>query len=195
MEFKLEPLPYDYEALEPHISEHTMHFHYDKHHRGYMDKLERALRGSHTAEQSLEQIISHSEGDVFNFAAQVWNHSFYWNSMRPDGGGDPDDELAQRMTKDFGSVDAFKRDFAEAAKGEFGSGWAWLVVNANGELNVISSTDAENPLSSGLTPILTIDVWEHAYYLDYQSERSKYIEAYLNNLINWDFAITNLGNL
>ena len=192
MEFKLDPLPYDYDALEPHISGKTLHFHYDKHHRNYLDKLEKAIKGSPMADKPLEQIIADTEGAVFNSAAQVWNHTFYWNSMRPDGGGDPQGELEQALKDSFGTVDAFRQDFAEAAKGEFGSGWAWLVADPDGGLRVISSTDAENPVASSLSPLLTIDVWEHAYYLDYQNERATYIKAWLDNLVNWDFAAANL---
>lgn len=192
MKFALDPLPYDYAALEPHISAQTLHFHYDKHHSTYLDKLASAIKGSPMADKSLEQIIADSEGSVFNSAAQVWNHTFYWNSMHPQGGGEPQGELAQRLQESFGSVEAFRQAFAEAAQGEFGSGWAWLVVDPDASLRVISSTDAENPVASRLTPLLTIDVWEHAYYLDYQNERAKYIKAWLDNLVNWEFAAGNL---
>lgn len=192
MEFKLEPLPYDLDALAPHISERTLHYHYEKHHRGYLNKLEEAIGDRPEAKKSLENLIIETEGDVFNFAAQVWNHSFYWRSLKPDGGKRPGGALDEAIQSAFGSFDRFKRDFAEAANGEFGSGWAWLVQGTAGRLGVINSSDAENPLKGRQTPLLCIDVWEHAYYLDYQNERAKYVQAVIEHLLDWDFAEQNL---
>lgn len=192
MRFVLEPLPYDKSALEPHISARTLEFHYEKHHRGYLNKLETAIGGKPQAEKSLVQIIRSSDGKIFNIAAQVWNHTFYWDSMSPSGGGKPSGALAEAIERDFGGVLDFRRKFAEIATGEFGSGWAWLVRTPQGKLRVLSTTDAETPITTADVPILTCDVWEHAYYLDYQNERAKYVEAFLDHLVNWDFAAENL---
>jgi Fe-Mn family superoxide dismutase len=192
MNFDLPELPYAFDALQPHIGAQTLQLHYGKHHRGYMTKLEKALRGTDKAEQTLEEIVCSSAGDVFNNAAQVWNHSFYWRCMRA-GGGEPDAELEAMLRRDLGGVEAFKREFAAVAAGEFGSGWAWLVQTKGGGLKVLSSSDADNPLRNGQTPLLTLDVWEHAYYLDYQNERGKYIEAYLDHLLDWSFVRANLA--
>jgi Fe-Mn family superoxide dismutase len=182
-------------ALEPFISGQTLELHYGKHHQGYVDKLERAISGSKLADDPLEKIIRNSSGEVFNNAAQVWNHSFYWKSMSPPSEiRHPGKNLPERLTQDFGGVDAFKRGFAEIAKGQFGSGWAWLVENDDGSLGLIGTSDAGNPITSGAKPLLTLDVWEHAYYLDYQNERGAYIEAFLDRLINWEFIEKNLGN-
>jgi Fe-Mn family superoxide dismutase len=192
VEFKLKSLDYDYDALEPHISGRTVTVHHTKHHQGYIDKLKKAIGDKPLARESLEEIVRKTEGSTFNSAAQVWNHDFYWDCIRPDGGGAPEGPIAEALKRDFGTVDDFRQEFATAAKNEFGSGWAWLVLE-NGKLRVLSTTDAENPLTEvGQVPILTIDVWEHAYYLDYQHERAKYVEAFIDNLINWDFAARNL---
>ncbi len=193
MKFEIPPLPYAKDALEPHISARTLEFHYEKHHKGYLDKLRKAIEDKPEAEKSLEEIIRTSEGSTFNFAAQVWNHSFYWKSLRPGGGGAPTDgELARAVESSFGSYDDFAKRLAEAAKGEFGSGWAWLVMDGQGRLRVTSSSDAENPIQSGRqVPLLTVDVWEHAYYLDYQNERGKYVQGVIDHLLNWDFALEN----
>jgi Fe-Mn family superoxide dismutase len=191
MKFEIPDLPYSKKALEPHISQETLETHYEKHHKGYLKKLKKEIEGKPEAEKSLEDLIRTSEGKVFNFAAQVWNHTFYWRSMHPDGGGKPTGELRTKIEQSFGSVDEFKQAFADAATGEFGSGWAWLVVDGHGRLRVRSSSDADNPLGSAQTPLLTIDVWEHAYYLDYKNERAKYVEAVIDDLLNWDFAQEN----
>ena len=191
MKFELPSLPYAKGALEPHISARTIDFHYDKHHRGYLTKLEKEIGGKPIAEKSLEEIIRESQGTVFNLAAQVWNHTFYWGSMSPKGGGKPQADLASALDRAFGSADDFKRRFAEAANGEFGSGWAWLVLDRSKQLRVIATDDAENPLQTGETPLLTIDVWEHAYYLDYQHQRPSYVQGFLDHLINWEFAADN----
>jgi len=189
--FELPALPYEKNALEPHISARTLDFHYDKHHRGYMTKLKNAIEGKPEADQSLEKLVQTTEGGVFNNAAQVWNHSFYWNSMAPDGGGKPEGKLLERIEKDFHSHDDFARQFAEVAKGEFGSGWAWLVEDGD-RLRVLSTHDADNPLRHGMKPLLTIDVWEHAYYLDYQNDRASYVQGVIDHLLNWRFAARNL---
>ena len=193
MQFKLQPLDYPYDALAPHISASTVEIHYSKHHKGYLDKLEKAIGGKELADEDLEDIVCKTEGSTFNNAAQVWNHDFYWQCMTPDGGGDPKGEVAEALKRDFGSIKDFRQKFAEAAKNEFGSGWAWL-VQESGKLKVRSTTDAENPLIYEQNPLLTIDVWEHAYYLDYQNERAKYVKAFIDHLINWDFVARNLKN-
>jgi len=192
MKFEIPPLPYEKNALAPHISPDTLETHYEKHHKGYLAKLEKQIAGKPEAEKSLEDLIRSSDGKVYNFAAQVWNHTFYWRSMHPDGGGKPEGELLAKIEQAFGSFDDFKQAFAEAATGEFGSGWAWLVVDQNDRLRVRSSSDAENPLGTSQKPLLTIDVWEHAYYLDYRNERAKYVDGVIEHLLNWDFARQNL---
>lgn len=194
MKFEIEPLPYSHDALAPHISARTLEIHHGKHHQGYMDKLRKQIEGKPEAEHSLEDLIRSSEGDLFNNAAQVWNHAFYWKSMKPDGGGEPAGELADALIAGFGSIDRFKAQFAEAANGEFGSGWAWLVLDPGGRLRVLSSSDAENPLQKGQTPLLTLDVWEHAYYLDHQNDRGGYVAGFLDRLIDWEFAARNLAD-
>ncbi len=195
MEFILPPLPYPSTALEPVISQRTVYHHYEKHHAGYLSKLDAALEGK-DREKPLETIIIESYGrnpGVFNSAAQVWNHTFYWNSLSPEGGTLTDPELIGLIDRCFGSLDAFKKRFAEAALGQFGSGWAWLLYDAGkDELSIDSTKDAENPLTTNLTPLITADVWEHAYYLDYQQDRGGYIEGFLEKLINWNFAAGNL---
>jgi Fe-Mn family superoxide dismutase len=191
MRFELSPLPYPKNALEPVISARTVDIHYEKHHKGYLDKLEQAIGDRPVARGGLEGVIRDAEGSVFNLAAQVWNHAFYWHCMTPNGGGKPSGRLADAIDRDFGGADDFRRAFAEAANGEFGSGWAWLVARPDGGLRVISTTDAENPVRSKLTPLLTLDVWEHAYYLDYQNERDRYVRGFVDRLIDWRFAEKN----
>lgn len=192
MKFEIPPLPYPKDALEPHLSAETLELHYEKHHKGYLEKLRTGIEGKPEADRSLEDLIRTADGDLFNNAAQVWNHTFYWMSLKPDGGGKPDDELLAVLESSFGTLDRFREQFAEAANGEFGSGWAWLVKDATGRLSVRSSSDAENPLQRNLTPLLTLDVWEHAYYVDYRNARPKYLEA-LWAKINWDFVAGNFG--
>lgn len=192
MKFEIDPLPYAKDALAPHVSARTLDFHYETHHKGYLEKLRKQIEGKPEADRELEDLIRTSEGNLFNNAAQVWNHSFYWRSMKPDGGGKPDGALLQALESGFGSFDRFKQRFAEAANGEFGSGWAWLVLDRSGRLRVLSSSDAENPLQQDQKPLLTLDVWEHAYYLDYQNERDGYVEGFLDHLVNWEFAEQNL---
>ena len=194
---ELPPLPYPDNALDPYISSNTLSFHYGKHHKAYVDNLNKLIAGTELADLPLEKIITATAGNaekqaIFNNAAQVWNHTFYWKSMKPKGGGAPPKELAAKIDKAFGSYDGFKKAFSEAATTQFGSGWAWLAAKG-GELQILKTPNAENPLSKGgLTPVLTIDVWEHAYYLDYQNKRADYVTAYLDHLVNWDFAAANL---
>ena len=190
------PLPYAQNALEPVISARTLGFHYGKHHAGYVKKTNAALAGSPMAGEPLEKVILQASADptligLFNNAAQVWNHTFYWNSMKPGGGGEPSGELAAKIKVDLGGYQGFVKAFTSAAGSQFGSGWAWLVV-LDGKLKVVKSPNAENPLTMHATPLLTIDVWEHAYYLDYQNRRGDYIQAWLDKLVNWDFAAKNL---
>lgn len=192
MAFELPPLPYEKSALEPHISARTMEFHYGKHHAGYVKKLNNLVPGSEFESSSLNEIIVKASGGLFNNAAQVFNHTFYWQCMSPDGGGEPAGELAERLKKEFGSVDEFKEKFSELAGGLFGSGWAWLVRKSDGSLAITQTGNAGCPIASGDTPLLTCDVWEHAYYLDYQNARPDYIKAFWH-VINWDFVAANLA--
>ncbi|HEX6998147.1 MAG TPA: superoxide dismutase [Gammaproteobacteria bacterium] len=192
MPVTLPPLPYSYEALEPHIGAATLETHYDKHHRAYVDKTNQLIAGGPFAEQPLEEIVRKSEGTLFNNAGQAWNHNFYWRSMRPNGGGAPSGALGEAITKAFGSVDDFKREFAEAANNQFGSGWAWLALDREGSLRIVSTGNADNPLTKDMVPLLTCDVWEHAYYLDYRNQRARYTQAFVDHLINWAFAEENL---
>ena len=192
MPFTLPPLPYDKGALAPHISAETLDFHYGKHHQAYVTNLNKLLEGKPEASKSLEEIVLSSEGGVFNNAAQVWNHTFYWHSLKPQGGGAPTGDLAAAITRDFGSVEKFGEEFTAAATTQFGSGWAWLVLGKDKKLAVTKTSNADLPLKHGQTPLLTIDVWEHAYYIDYRNARPKYIETFLTSLANWDFALENL---
>ena len=196
--FSLPPLPYADTALEPLISANTLSFHYGKHHKAYVDNLNKLVEGKDLATMTLEQIIHASAGKadmagVFNNAAQVWNHTFYWNSMKPNGGGKPTGALAAAIDKDLGGYDKFKADLSAAAMTQFGSGWAWLVAEA-GTLKIVKTGNAEVPLTKGQKPLLTIDVWEHAYYLDYQNLRAKYVETLIDKLLNWDFANANFAS-
>lgn len=192
MAFTLPELPYSKDALTPHISAETLDYHYGKHHNAYVTKLNGMIEGTEFAEMSLEDIIKKSEGGLFNNAAQVWNHTFYWNSLSPNGGGEPTGKLAEEINKNFGSFAEFKEKFSATAAGTFGSGWAWLVKNSDGSLEIVSTSNAATPITDeGKTPLLTCDVWEHAYYVDYRNARPKYIEAFWN-LVNWDFAASNL---
>ena len=191
----LPPLPYPENALEPVISANTLSFHYGKHHKTYVDNLNKLVAGTDLADKSLEEIISATAGQtdkagIFNNAAQVWNHTFYWNSMSPNGGGEPPASLKQKIDSSFGGLDAFKKELANAAVTQFGSGWAWLVKEGD-SLKVIKTGNADLPLTKGLKPLLTIDVWEHAYYLDYQNRRPDYVNALIDKLLNWRFAADN----
>lgn len=193
----LPPLPYAENALEPVISAKTLGFHYGKHHKGYAKNLNKLIAGTEFADLSLEKIITQTAGKadktaIFNNAAQMWNHTFYWHSLKPKGGGEPPAVLKQKIEASFGTVDACKKELVTAALTQFGSGWAWLVLK-NGKLEVMKTSNADTPIAHGLKPLLTVDVWEHAYYLDYQNRRSDYLDSIIKNLINWDFANSNLG--
>ena len=193
MAFQLPPLPYSNDALSPHISAETLSFHHGKHHAAYVKKLNELVSGDpHFETKSLEDIIRSSTGPLFNNAAQTWNHTFYWNSMRPGGGGEPTGRIGDAIRQTFGSFDTFKEKFSKAAEGHFASGWAWLVKDEQGRLDVIDTHDADNPLTKGKTPLLTCDVWEHAYYIDRRNARPEYVKAWWN-VVNWDFANQNLG--
>lgn len=192
MPFELPPLPYAKDALAPHMSAETFDYHYGKHHQAYVNKLNALTEGTDNANKSLEDLIRTTEGGLFNQAAQVWNHTFFWNSMKPSGGGEPSGDIAAAIARSFGGLSEFKEAFTSAAAGRFGSGWAWLVKNSDGNLAITSTANAGNPLTDGQTPILTLDVWEHAYYIDYRNARPKFIGAYLDHLVNWDFANQNL---
>jgi len=192
MAFTLPPLPYEKTALAPHISAETLEFHHGKHHQAYVTNLNKLLEGKPEASKTLEQVILSSEAGVFNNAAQIWNHNFYWPSMKPNGGGAPSGDLAAAITRDFGSVDKLITALTEAAATQFGSGWAWLVLGSDKKLAVTKTGNADLPLKHGQTALLTIDVWEHAYYIDYRNARPKYIETFFKSLVNWDFALENL---
>ena len=191
MAFTLPNLPYEKTALAPHISAETLEFHHGKHHQAYVTQLNKLLEGKPDADKKLEDIIQSSEGPVFNNAAQIWNHTFYWHSMKPNGGGQPTGDLAAAITRDFGSFDKFKEEFTTAGTTQFGSGWAWLVLQ-NGKLAVTKTPNADLPMKHGQKALLTMDVWEHAYYIDFRNARPKYIETFLTSLANWDFALENL---
>jgi Fe-Mn family superoxide dismutase len=197
MTFELPNLPYAQNALEPHISANTLSFHHGKHHNAYVVNLNNLVKGTELEGKTLEEVIIASEGKnpgVFNNSAQVWNHTFYWHSMKPAGGGKATGAIAAKIEADFGSFDKFVEEFRAAGATQFGSGWAWLVLDhKDGKLKVTKTGNAEVPFTKGQTPLLTMDVWEHAYYLDYQNLRPKYIETFLNSLVNWDFANENLA--
>jgi len=193
----LPPLPYAQNALAPAISENTISFHYGKHHQAYVNNTLKMISGTELEKASLEEIIKKTAGrpdqaSLFNNAAQVFNHSFYWNSMKPGGGGEPQGKIAEKIRGSFGSHQKFVEVFSNAAAAQFGSGWAWLVLD-NGKLQVIKTSNADTPLTTSAKPLITVDVWEHAYYLDYQNRRADYIKAFVENLLNWDFAEKNLS--
>jgi superoxide dismutase, Fe-Mn family len=191
MPFTLPELPYAKDALAPHISAETLEYHHGKHHAAYVTNLNKLLEGKPEASRSLEEVILGSDGAVFNNAAQVWNHTFYWHCMKPNGGGRPTGDLADAITRDFGSFERFREEFANAAATQFGSGWAWLVLE-KGKLAVTKTGNADLPLKHGQKALLTIDVWEHAYYIDFRNARPKYIDTFLEKLVNWDFVLQNL---
>jgi superoxide dismutase, Fe-Mn family len=193
MAFSLPPLPYDKGALSPHISGETLDYHYGKHHQAYVTNLNKLVEGKPEASKTLEDVIVSSEGGIFNNAAQIWNHDFYWKSMKPNGGGHPSGDLAAAIQRDFGSFEKFAEDFTAAATTQFGSGWAWLVLGKDKKLAVTKTSNADLPLKHGQKALLTIDVWEHAYYIDFRNQRPKYIDTFLKHLANWDFAIENLN--
>ncbi len=192
MKHELPELPYAMDALEPHISRETLEYHYGKHHQTYVNKLNELIPGTEFESMSLEDIIRKSSGGLFNQAAQVWNHTFYWHCLSPNGGGDPDGELAEAIKRDFGSVEAFKKEFTDKTIANFGSGWGWLVRDkTGGNLSVVETDDAGTPLTNNkVEPLMTCDIWEHAYYIDYRNARPKYMEAFWN-LVNWDFVADN----
>jgi len=193
MAHELPPLPYAKNALEPHISAETIEYHYGKHHQTYVTNLNNLVKGTELEAMGLEDIVRKSSGGVFNNAAQVWNHTFYWNCLKPQGGGEPTGALADAINKAFGSFAAFKEKFSTSALTNFGSGWTWLVKNADGSVELVNTSNAGTPMTSGKTALLTCDVWEHAYYIDYRNARAKYVESFWN-LVNWDFVARNYGS-
>ncbi|HUH61149.1 MAG TPA: superoxide dismutase [Fe] [Candidimonas sp.] len=192
MAFTLPPLPYALDALAPHISKETLEFHYGKHHQTYVTNLNNLVAGTEFESATLEDIIKKSSGGVFNNAAQVWNHTFYWDSLSPNGGGEPTGELLAAINAKWGSVATFKEAFNKSGAGNFGSGWTWLVKKADGSLDIVNTSNAATPITTSDTPLFTCDVWEHAYYIDYRNARPKYLESFWN-LVNWDFAASNLA--
>ena len=198
MTFELPALPFEKNALEPFMSAQTLDFHHGKHHNAYVTNLNNLLKDGHPlAGKSLEEVILAAANDsalqgVFNNAAQVWNHTFFWNCLKPQGGGAPTGDIAQKIDSDLGGYEKFAADFKNAALTQFGSGWAWLVLE-NNQLKIVKTLNAETPLTKGQTPILTVDVWEHAYYLDFQNRRPDFVQSFLDNLVNWDFANANLA--
>jgi superoxide dismutase, Fe-Mn family len=191
MAIELPPLPWAQDALAPHISKETIEFHYGKHHQAYVTKTNELIANTANANKSLEEIVKSSQGPLFNNSAQVWNHTFYWNSLKPKGGGQPTGAIATAIKESFGSYEAFRKELTEAAIGQFGSGWAWLVKDGS-KLKVVKTPNAETPLTTSAKPVITVDVWEHAYYIDYRNARPKYLETYFDHLVNWDFANSNL---
>jgi Fe-Mn family superoxide dismutase len=193
VEHTLPSLPYAVDALAPHMSKETFEFHYGKHHQAYVTNLNNLIKGTEFENLSLEDIVRKSSGGVFNNAAQVWNHTFFWNCMKPGGGGVPGGALAAAITQKWGSFDAFKEAFTKSAVGNFGSGWTWLVRKADGSVDIVNTSNAATPLTGGDKPLLTVDVWEHAYYVDYRNARPKFVEAFLAHLANWSFAEANFA--
>ncbi len=191
MAIELPPLPYAADALLPHLSAETLEYHYGKHHRGYVDNLNRLILGSGFEESALDDIVRKATGAIFNNAAQVWNHSFYWQCLSPHGGGDPDGELLAALERAFGGIDAFRDSFTKAALGQFGSGWAWLVKRPDGNLAIVTTANASTPITGADTPLLVCDVWEHAYYIDYRNARPRYLEAFWK-LVNWSFVASRM---
>jgi len=191
MAFELPNLPYSKDALQPHMSAETLEYHHGKHHKAYVDNLNKLVAGTPNEGKSLEELIKSSDGPLFNNSAQVWNHTFFWSCMKPNGGGQPTGDLASAITRDFGSFDKFKEEFSNAAATQFGSGWAWLVLDG-GKLSIMKTGNADLPLKHGKKALLTIDVWEHAYYIDHRNARPKFIETFLTSLVNWDFVSENL---
>ncbi|MFY7992887.1 MAG: superoxide dismutase [Bacteriovoracaceae bacterium] len=191
MEHKLPELPYTKDALQPHLSAEALDFHYSKHHNAYVTKLNELIKGTPFAEMSLEEIITKADGAIFNNAAQNWNHTFYWHCLAPNGGGAPQGKLAEMINKKWGDFDKFKEEFTKSAIHNFGSGWTWLVANKQNEIEIYNTSNAQTPMTAGLKALLTLDIWEHAYYIDYRHGRPKYINAFWN-LVNWNFVNKNL---
>ncbi|WP_249717837.1 superoxide dismutase [Fe] [Proteus faecis] len=192
MSFELPKLPYALDALEPHISKETLEYHYGKHHQTYVTNLNNLVKGTDLESKSLEEIIKSTDGGVFNNAAQVWNHTFYWNCLAPNAGGAPTGKIAEAINKAFGSFEEFKKQFNDAAAKNFGSGWTWLVKKADGSVAIVNTSNAATPISGTDKPLLTVDVWEHAYYIDYRNARVKYLEEFWA-LVNWSFVEANLA--
>ena len=193
MAHTLPPLPYAQDALAPHLSKETFEYHYGKHHQAYVTNLNNLIPGTEFENLSLEDIVKKSSGGIYNNAAQIWNHTFFWNCMKPQGGGAPKGKLADAINAKFGSYDAFKEAFTKSAVGNFGSGWTFLVKKADGSVDIVNMGPAGTPLTTGDTALLTVDVWEHAYYIDYRNARPKFVEVFLTSLVNWDFAEKNFG--
>jgi len=193
MEHTLPALPYAPDALAPHMSKETFEYHHGKHHQAYVTNLNNLIKGTEFESMGLVDIVRKSSGGVFNNAAQVWNHTFFSNCMKPAGGGEPSGALAAAINAKWGSYAAFKEAFAKSAVGNFGSGWTWLVKKADGSVDIVNTSNAATPLTTGDTPLLTVDVWEHAYYVDYRNARPKFVETFLNSLVNWEFAARNFG--
>ena len=193
MAHTLPALPYAQDALAPHLSKETFEYHYGKHHQAYVTNLNNLIPGTEFEALSLEDIVKKSSGGIYNNAAQIWNHTFFWNCMKPQGGGAPKGKLADAINAKFGSYDAFKEAFTKSAVGNFGSGWTFLVKKADGSVDIVNMGPAGTPLTTGDTALLTVDVWEHAYYIDYRNARPKFVEVFLTSLVNWDFAEKNFG--
>lgn len=193
MEHTLPPLPYAMDALAPHLSKETFEFHYGKHHQAYATNLNNLIKGTEFENAGLEDIIRKSAGGIFNNSAQVWNHSFFWNSMKPNGGGEPAGALAEAINRKWGSYAGFKEAFTKSASTNFGSGWTWLVKKPDGSVDIVNTANAGTPLTTADKALLTIDVWEHAYYIDFRNARPKFVETFLNHLVNWDFAARNFA--
>lgn len=194
MEHVLPPLPYSKDALQPAISAETLEFHHGKHHQAYVTNLNNLIKGTEFENAKLEEIIRKSSGGIFNNAAQVWNHTFFWSCMKPNGGGQPSGALLSAIESKWGSYDEFAKKFQTSAVGNFGSGWTWLVKKQDGSVDIVNTSNAATPLTTADIPLLTIDVWEHAYYIDYRNARPKFVEAFLNSLINWEFAAKNFSS-
>ena len=193
MERTLPPLPYPIDALAPAYSKETLEYHHGKHHKAYVDNLNELQKGTEFENMALEDVIKKAQGGMYNQAAQIWNHTFFWNCMKPAGGGEPTGALADAIKKKWGSVADFKKAFVTSAVGNFGSGWTWLVKKADGSLDIVNMGAAGTPLTTGDKAVLTVDVWEHAYYIDYRNARQKFVETFLDKLVNWDFAAKNFG--
>ena len=193
MERTLPPLPYAIDALAPDYSKETLEYHHGKHHKAYVDKLNELQKGTEFEAMELEEVVKKSSGGIYNQAAQIWNHTFFWNCMKPNGGGEPTGALADAINKKWGSFADFKKAFVTSAVGNFGSGWTWLVKKADGSLDIVNMGAAGTPLTTGDAAVLTVDVWEHAYYIDYRNMRPKFVETFLDKLVNWEFAAKNFG--
>ena len=193
MERTLPPLPYAIDALAPDYSKETLEYHHGKHHKAYVDKLNELQKGTEFENMELEEVVKKSSGGIYNQAAQIWNHTFFWNCMKPQGGGEPAGALAAAISKKWGSFADFRKAFAASAAGNFGSGWTWLVKKADGSVDIVNTSNAGNPMTAGDKPLLTVDVWEHAYYIDYRNARPKFVDAFFDKLANWDFAAKNFG--